>query len=96
MREYELAIIVEPNTDQEGVTSVVEKVSQQVQTTGDEVASVDVWGRRALAYPINNHGEGTYVLLNLNMQPASLGELERSLKLTEQIIRYMIIAKDER
>ena len=61
MRDYELAFIIEPSTDEEGVTSVVEKVSQLVQTTDGAVTSVDVWGRRTLAYPINNHREGTYV-----------------------------------
>jgi small subunit ribosomal protein S6 len=55
------------------------------------VASVDVWGRRTLAYPIKNHREGTYVLLNAQMNPASLDELERTLKLSEEIIRYMLV-----
>lgn len=95
MREYELAIIVEPNTDEEGVTGVVERVSEQVKTIDGEVASVNVWGRRTLAYPIDNNREGTYVLFDLKMQPQSLVELERNLKLAEQIIRHMIIAKED-
>ncbi|MDH3675554.1 MAG: 30S ribosomal protein S6 [Anaerolineae bacterium] len=91
MRDYELAFIVEPNTDDEGVTSVVEKVSQFVQTGDGTVTSVDVWGRRKLAYPINNHREGTYVLMQTKMLPSLLVDLERNLKLSEEIVRYLLV-----
>ena len=91
MRDYELAFIVEPNTDDEGVTSAVEKVSQLVQTSDGSVTSVDVWGRRKLAYPIKNYREGTYVLMQTKMLPSSLVELERNLKLSENIIRYLLV-----
>ena len=91
MRDYELAFIVEPNTDDEGVTSAAEKVSQLVQTSDGSVTSVDVWGRRKLAYPIKNYREGTYVLMQTKMLPSSLVELERNLKLSENIIRYLLV-----
>ncbi len=91
MRDYELAFIIGPNVDAEGVTGVVEQVSQYVKTIDGSVASVDVWGRKTLAYPINNHREGTYVLFEAKMLPASLGELERNLKLSEEIIRYLLV-----
>jgi small subunit ribosomal protein S6 len=55
------------------------------------VTSVDVWGRRTLAYPINNHREGTYVLMQTKMLPSSLVDLERDLKLSEEIIRYLLV-----
>lgn len=95
MRNYELALIVEPNKDEEGVTEVVERVSQFIQSSNGQVASVDVWGRKTLAYPINNHRDGTYVLLNATMVPASINDLERNLKLTESIIRYLLVAKED-
>ena len=91
MRDYELAFIVMPNVDDNGVTAVVDKVSQFVKSANGEVASVDVWGRRTLAYPINNHREGIYVLFQAKMPPAALVELERNLKLSEEIIRYLLI-----
>lgn len=91
MRDYELAFIIRPTIDDEGVTSVVEKVSTMVKTIDGEVASVNVWGRRSLAYPINNHREGIYVLLQAKMPPAALIELERNLKLSEDVIRYMLV-----
>lgn len=94
MRDYELAFIVMPNVDDDGVKAVVEKVSQFVKSTNGEVASVDVWGRRTLAYTINNHREGIYVLFQAKMPPAALNELERNLKLSEEIIRYMLVKAD--
>ena len=94
MRKYELALIVSPNIEAEGVTAVVEKISGVIGSLNGEVASVDVWGRRKLAYMINNHREGTYVLLQINMLPASIIELERELKLTEELIRYLFVKSE--
>jgi small subunit ribosomal protein S6 len=94
MRDYELAFIIMPNVDDNGVTAVVEKVSQFVKSANGEVASVDVWGRRTLAYAINNHREGIYVLFQTKMPPAALTELERNLKLSEEIIRYLLVKAD--
>ena len=94
MRDYELAFIVRPNVDDNGVTAVVDKVSQFVKSANGEVASVDVWGRRNLAYPINNHREGVYVLFQAKMSPSALTELERNLKLSEEIIRYLLVKVD--
>lgn len=91
MRDYELAFIIQPNVDDEGVTGVVEKVTQFVQTVSGEVTSVNVWGRRNLAYPIDNHREGIYVLVQAKLPPSSLLELEGTLKLSEEIIRYLLI-----
>ncbi len=91
MRDYELAFIIRPTVDEDGVKAVVERVSQYVKSVNGEVASVDVWGRRTLAYPINNHREGTYVLFLAKMFPSALTEVERNLKLSEEIIRYLLV-----
>ena len=91
MRDYELAIVIKPTIEAEGVTGVVEKVSGYVGAISGQVASVDVWGRRDLAYIINNYREGTYVLLQVKMPPAGVVELERNLKLSEDIIRYLLV-----
>lgn len=95
MRSYELAFIAKPNIDEEGVTAVVDKVSQFVKAGNGEVTSVDVWGRRTLAYAINNYREGIYVLLKTKMSPSALVELERNLKLSEDVIRYLLIKVDK-
>lgn len=91
MRDYELAYVVRSTIDEDGVTGVVEQVSQFVKSADGEVTSVDVWGRRALAYPIENHREGIYVVLQMKMPPTGLPQLERNLKLSEDIIRYLLV-----
>ena len=91
MRQYELGLILHPEVEQADVTQAVDKIGQFVTAGGGEVTSVDVWGRRDLAYAINNYREGTYVLLQTKMPPASLVELERNLKLSEDVIRYLLV-----
>jgi small subunit ribosomal protein S6 len=91
MRDYELAFIIKPAIEGDDVTAVIDQVSGFVGAINGEVTSVDVWGRKRLAYPINNYRDGTYVLLNTKMPPASLIDLERDLKLSEDIIRYLLV-----
>jgi small subunit ribosomal protein S6 len=95
MRRYELTFIVEPSKDEEGVTGVVDRVSQFVSDIDGNVTSVDVWGRKTLAYPINKQREGTYVRLEADMPPANLVELERNLKLLEPVIRYLLVVDED-
>jgi len=94
VRNYELAFIIEPNVSGEAVSEMIDKVSQFVQMASGTVEKRDVWGRKSLAYPIKNYREGTYVLLNAKLEPSLLGNLENNLKLTEEIIRYMLVKAD--
>ncbi|GAB4543320.1 MAG: 30S ribosomal protein S6 [Anaerolineae bacterium] len=94
MRQYELGLILHPEVEQPDVTQAVEKVSQYITATGGEVTSVDVWGRRALAYPIRRQKEGTYVFFQAQLNPPDILELERNLKLDEEILRYLLLRLD--
>lgn len=91
MRHYELGFILHPEVEQSDVTQTVDRVGQYVTSGGGEVASVDVWGRRALAYPIRRQNEGTYVFLQVQLEPQAIQELERNLKLDEEILRYLLL-----
>lgn len=95
MRSYELGFILHPDVEQPDVTQAVERVGQYVKADDGEVTSVDVWGRRALAYPIRKQREGTYVFLQTKINPQALGEVERNLKLDEEILRYLLVRMDE-
>ena len=95
MRNYEFTFIVHPDVEDEGIADTTEKVSQFIAAGGGQVTNVNHWGRRRLAYPIQRQREGYYVLMQVQLDPKSLGELERNLKLTEEIIRYLLVrAKD--
>jgi small subunit ribosomal protein S6 len=91
VRNYELGFVIHPEVDQSDVTEAVDKVGQYVTAGGGEVTSVDVWGRRTLAYPIRKQKEGTYVFLHTQLDPQAIKELERRLKLDEEILRHLLI-----
>lgn len=94
MRMYELAFIIQPNLDEEGVTAVVSKVEGLISKVKGEIKTKNVWGRRRLAYPIDNYREGVYVLFEANMPPASVTEIEQNLRLSEDIIRFLMFRAD--
>ena len=95
MRSYELMFIVHPEVDEDGLTAVVDRVKELVERDGGEIVQAKPWGLRRLAYPIQDQWEGQYVLMHLEMDPQSVATLERSIKLTEQIIRHLIVRVEE-
>jgi len=95
MRSYELGFVIHPEVEQSDVTQAVDKVGQYVSAGGGEVTSVDVWGRRVLAFPIRKQKEGTYVFLHAQLDPQAIQELERNLKLDEEILRYLLLRLDD-
>lgn len=90
MRNYELVFVVKPNTDEEAREAVLNKVKEVVATEG-EVVKVDVWGTRKLAYPIAKFNEGHYVLVNFKAGVEVPKEIDRNLKINENVIRHMIV-----
>jgi small subunit ribosomal protein S6 len=95
MRSYEVAFIVHPELDEAALGALVEKAQSWVTAMGGQVTQVDHWGRRRLAYPIRKQHEGQYVLLQAQMPAAATHELERNLRLTEQVMRFQVIRADE-
>lgn len=103
-RDYEMVFIISPlNANEEGVAATVDRIRQTIESNGGEVASVNQgppWGRRKLAYPIReyvsgeasrrNFSEGYYVLMNFSLSAAKVIELERTIKLTDTILRHLI------
>ncbi len=94
LREYELVYIIQPELDESGILSLNERVAQLVGEHGGEMLSTEMWGRRTLAYPIRKNFEGHYVLQRFNMLPDGTVEVERYLRLNEDVLRYLIFRKD--
>ena len=92
MNEYELLYIVSPRVPADDVANAIERVNALVTAQGGEVLSVDNWGRRRLAYPIRQYFEGTYVLTTLKMPPTGAVAVESGLRLSEEVIRHLLIA----
>ncbi|GIP22364.1 MULTISPECIES: 30S ribosomal protein S6 [Paenibacillus] len=89
MRKYEVMYIIRPDLEQEAVQAVVEKFQGIIQN-GGEITKHDVLGKRRLAYEINKVRDGVYVLVNFTATPDVVNELERILKISDEVIRYLI------
>lgn len=91
MRAYEVMVILDPATDERTVAPSLDKYLNVVRNDGGTVESVDVWGRRRLAYEVKKNAEGIYAVVNLTAEPATVKELDRQLTLNESILRTKVI-----
>ena len=86
--KYEVLYIINPALGEEGIAALVEKFKAMVEAEGT-LTNIDEWGKRRLAYPINDLPEGYYVLMNFESNPAFPAEMERVMKITEGIMRCL-------
>ena len=94
MYDYELALIIRPEIEEEGQEALVERLSEILTSEGGEVTEVEKWGLRRLAYPIRKVQEGHYYFIQGQFSASVLPELERTIKLNEDILRYMVVRTD--
>ena len=90
MKTYELVYVVRPNAEDEVKEAVLNKVQEVISANG-EVEKVDTWGNKKLAYQIAKFSEGFYVLVNFKASADLPKELDRNLKINENVIRHMIV-----
>ena len=91
--KYETLFIVNPTLVDEEITAVVDKFKSLIESNGT-VEKVDEWGKRRLAYPINDLMEGYYALIEFTSAPAFPAELDRKFKIDDSIMRSMIVAQE--
>ncbi|MBK5241144.1 30S ribosomal protein S6 [Clostridium sp.] len=91
MRKYETIFILHPSLDEEAVKTNVEKFKGVIENNGGVIENVDAWGKRKLAYEIQKVGEGHYTLINFNANPDLPKELDRVFRITDSVIRHIII-----
>jgi small subunit ribosomal protein S6 len=87
-------VILDPSIDERTVESSLDKYLNVVRNDGGSIESVDVWGRRRLAYEVKKSAEGIYAVVTLNAEPATVKELDRQLTLNESILRTKVIRPD--
>ena len=92
MRKYEVIFIVKP-MEEEATNAVVEKFTKLIADNGGTVVSEDRWGKKRLAYPINDEVEGVYTVIKFTSEPAFPAELDRVYKITDGVLRAMVIKK---
>ena len=92
--KYEVLYIIDPAQGEEGIAALVEKFKAMVEAEGT-LSNIDEWGKRRMAYAVNDLTEGYYVLMNMEVKPEFPAELERVMKITDGILRCLVIAVEE-
>ena len=93
--QYELMVIINPEIDERQVPTTLDKFLAVITNDGGSIENVDVWGRRRLAYEIQKKTEGIYAVVNFTATSAATQELDRQLKLNEQIMRTKVLRAEE-
>ncbi len=94
VKKYECIFIIDSDIGEENIQALVEKFKSLLETSA-QLESIDEWGKRKLAYLINDKSEGYYVLANFSSEPDFPRELERIFKITDGILKYMVINKEK-
>jgi small subunit ribosomal protein S6 len=90
MRRYELMLVLRPDAPDDRVQATLDRTTRGIAASGGQIVKVSPWGRRRLAYPIGQHREGSYYLLLFDAPSDAIGELERSLLITEEVMRHLV------
>jgi len=94
MRKYETIFILHPSLDEEAVKANIEKFKGVIENGGGAIENVDFWGKRKLAYEIKKVNDGFYTLINFEANPELPKELDRIFRITDGIIRHIIVKQE--
>lgn len=90
MRRYELMLVFRPDAPDERIGAIIDRTTRQITADGGQIVKVAPWGRRRLAYPIDRQREGSYHIVIFEAPAESIAELERSLLITEELLRHLV------
>jgi small subunit ribosomal protein S6 len=93
-RDYELGFILNPEVSEEQTSAILERIEKIVKNYDGQVVKVNQWGRRRLAYPIEHHRDGYYVFIDMILTPETVLELDRTLKVSEEVMRHLVKRRD--
>jgi small subunit ribosomal protein S6 len=96
MKKYEVMYIIRPNIEDEAKKALVERFNNVLSDNGAELNESKEWGKRRLAYEINDFRDGYYMLLQVNSEAAAIQEFDRLAKISEDIIRHIVIKKEDK
>jgi len=95
LRSYELMYILDPKLDEDGSKALLVKIEALMLKQGVEIEKTEPWGKRRLAYAIKGNWEGSYILSYLKAEPTAISEMERRLRVTEGVLRFLTVRTDE-
>ena len=93
MKAYELLFFVAPNTDEETRAGVMKRIDVAITAEGGVVDSVEDWGKRKLAFEVDDLTEGDYTLINFHADPEHIAELDRVLRINDAVKRHMVVRR---
>ena len=95
MRKYEIIFIIKP-LEEDATNAVIEKFEKLIAANGGKIDKEDRWGKKRLAYEIKKEAEGFYVIFYVTCEPACVDECDRVMKITEEVLKHMIVRSDEK
>ena len=96
MRAYEVMVILDPSLEERTVEPSLDKYLNVIRKDGGSIESLDVWGRRRMAYEIKKNAEGIYAVIQLTAEPATVKELDRQLNLNDEVLRTKVLRPELR
>jgi small subunit ribosomal protein S6 len=94
VRRYELMLVFRPDAPDERLSAIIDRTTRQITADGGQIVKVAPWGRRRLAYPIDRQREGSYHIIVFEAPSPAISELERSLLITEEVLRHLIVRQE--
>jgi small subunit ribosomal protein S6 len=91
VRPYEIVIIFDAETEDDGIRSIVDRTQGSIEKAGGESGRIDNWGKRRFAYELKHRWEGSYMVLQARAEPATMAEVDRALSLTDEVLRHRIV-----
>ena len=95
MNKYELALVVSAKLDSETIAATVQRAKDYIERFGGTIGEVEEWGKRKLAYEIQKQTEAYYFFINFDAEPQVPAQLESVLRIMDNVLRYLVLAKDE-
>ena len=94
MNKYELAVVVNAKLDDEAKNAVVDKVKALIERFGGQITEVDDWGKKRLAYEIDKMNEGFYYFIRFDAEPTAPAEIEKRMRIADNVIRYLCVRNE--
>ena len=95
MKAYELLFFVDPAIEEDAHEALLARINSIITDQGGVIDSTEPWGKRKLAYEIDKLQDGDYTLINFHAEPTSIAELDRVLRITDAVVRFMVVRKDQ-
>jgi len=95
VRAYELMLLLNPQLEEEAVEAVIQKTTEIVTSRNGEIENIDRWGKRKLAYEVQDLTEGFYVVIRFKADNEATTEVDRVLKITEEVLRFLLVRTDK-